>query len=149
MASVPVNVMVITPNNERTFRKRLAQLREGVQRRAYEISRLRRQPAPAADDWRCAERETALCPLAGVESDCGRVRITAAIPGCDPGDLLVEVLPDAVFVETDPAKEQTSPRYSAFPLHERINPFLARATFENGRLTVVTPTTAVSHFSSR
>jgi HSP20 family molecular chaperone IbpA len=149
MAGFPVKLVVITPDEEATFRKRLTRLREDVQRRAWEIHCQRCQPVEAVDDWRCAERETMLCPLAGIETDSGRVRVTAAVPGLDPNKLLVEVLPDAIFVELDPAKQQTPPHYSVFPLRERINPFLARATFEQGRLTIVAPTTGVPSRNAR
>jgi len=133
--------MVVTPDKEQSFRRRLAQLHESVQRRAYEIYRQRHHPAAAGDDWRCAEKETMLCALAGIESDSGRVRITAAVHDLDPRELLVEVLPDTILVEADPAKEHKSPHYSVFPLREKINPFLAKATFEQGQITVTAPTT--------
>ncbi len=139
MRGTAVKSVVITPDRKASLDKRLAQVRERIGKRAFELYCGRACANTAESDWLEAERETVLIPLAGIEDRDGDIRITAAVPDVDADHLTVDVLPGSIVVEGEPAGDPSRTRYSVFPLHERIDPAAVTAEFSNGDLTVVVP----------
>jgi HSP20 family molecular chaperone IbpA len=138
MPGSPVKSVVITPENEARFRKRLDNLRDRIRKRAFELYCRRSSLGADKADWLQAEREICLSPLAGIEDNDNKIRIIAAVPDVDASHLTVDVLPGSIVVEGEAA---TSPveRYSVFPLCEPIEPAGVKAEFRNGDLTIVAP----------
>ena len=138
MPTTPVKSVVISPDEEARFLRRLEKLRDQIRMRAYEVYRRRFSRGSAKEDWLQAEREVTLCPLAGIEDNDRAIRITAAVPDIDACHLILNVVPGSIVVE---GKAATSPleRYSVFPLHEAIKPAEVRAELSNGDLTIVAP----------
>jgi hypothetical protein len=133
-----VKSVVITPDKEPSLRKKLALLRDQIRKRAFELSCHRGACGAPKADWVQAERETVLSPLAGVEENDREIRIIAAVPDIDPSHLTVDVLPDSIIVEGEPA-DNAPKRYSIFRLHDTIDPEAVRAELSNHDLTILAP----------
>lgn len=138
MPGAPVKSVVITPDNEAPFRRRLDKLRDRIRKRAFELYRRRLSLGADKADWLQAEREMGLSPLAGIEDNEKEIRIIAAVPDVDAGHLTVDVLPGSIVVEGEAATNPVE-RYSVFPLHDPIKTAAVKAEFSNGDLTIVAP----------
>jgi len=132
-----VKSVVITPENEASFRKRFDSLRDRIRQRAFELYCRGANPGAEKADWLQAERETILSPLAGMEDNDRDIRIIAAVPPADASKLTVDVLPDAIVMEGEGSK-----RCSVFRLPCRIDPARVRAEFSHGDLMIVAPKAA-------
>lgn len=122
-----------------SFRKRLAQLRDQVRKRAYELYGRRVALGVVKENWVQAQRETALSRIAGIEDTPDEFRITAAVPDIEANRLVVDARPDSIVVEGEPAAGAATRRYSEFPLDARIDPAAVKAEISNGYLTIVAP----------
>ncbi len=142
MARKAIKCVVITPEKEVSFRKKLDRLKERIRQRAFELYSRRGRPGSEKSDWLQAEHEMMLCPLAGIEGDGRAIRITAAVPNADANDLTVDVLPGELVVEAQPPAGRSMERCSEFPLHDAINPAAVTAELQDGQLTIVAPKAA-------
>jgi hypothetical protein len=88
MPVAAVKSVVITPDAEAGFNKKWDQMQDQIRRRAFELYCHRDRPGTAEADWLQAERETILCPLAGIEDRDRDIRITAAVPDTDASHLI-------------------------------------------------------------
>jgi len=104
MADAVAKFVVIRPDNETSFRKRLAQVRDQIRKRAFELYCKRADGGADKTDWLQAERETVLSHIVAVEDNVRDIRITAAVPDIDPSHLVVDVLPARLWSKASPPK---------------------------------------------
>jgi len=139
MSGTSIRPVVIKQDQERSFRERLDQMQGQIGKRAFELYRARVGRQAADFDWTQAEREVHLSHLAGVEDNGQEFRIVARCPNCSAGDLSVDVLSDAVVVESKAARERSVRPFSVFRLPGRINPNGVRVEFHQGELVIMAP----------
>jgi HSP20 family molecular chaperone IbpA len=134
----------IRSGDQKSLRKILAQLRDQIRKRAFELFCQRAACGADKADWLQAERETALSHIAGIEDSVGDIRITAAVPDMEPSRLVVDVLPDSIVLEGKSARAPSTTKYSVFPLPAHINASAVKAELRNGFVTVVAPKAEVA-----
>jgi HSP20 family molecular chaperone IbpA len=130
----PVAVKVV---DSRAMEARLEKLRERIRRRAYDLYCRRGNQGCQKDDWKKAEGEVCVAPLAGMADEENDVRITACVPNANAPELVVDVLPNEIVIETD--RNGEIERYKRFHLPAPIDATHVEARMHGSELDVVAP----------
>ncbi len=102
------------------------------------------------EDWLEAERSLIFAPLAELVEEDDQFGIRMAVPGFEPGQVRVSVLPRTIIVDGDPAQASETEAHRVlfsefsyrkllrrFDLPQEVRTYTAKATIKDGILTIV------------
>lgn len=133
----PVLAVPVRFVNPRDLDARLRKVDERIRRRAYELYCQHAGQATERADWAQAERELNAAPVAGIADEPNEIRLTACVPGVNPSDVTVDVLPDEIVVEA--GRNGEIERYHRFHLPARVDATRVAAHMHGSELDVIAP----------
>lgn len=137
MRPLPVFSVSVKPVDPRALESRLEKLKERIRRRAFDLYCQRGKQGCDTEDWKKAEGESCVAPLAGIADEENDIRITACVPGVQASDLTVDVLPNEIVIEAD--HEGEIQRYKRFHLPAPVNAAHVEAHMHGSELDVIAP----------
>jgi HSP20 family molecular chaperone IbpA len=137
MRPLPVIPVVVKLVDSRALDARLEKLKERIRSRAYDLYCRRGKRGCETDDWKRAEGECCVAPLAGMADEENDIRITACVPGINASELVVDVLPNEIVIEAD--RNGEIERYKRFHLPVPIDGAHVEARMHGSELDVVAP----------
>jgi len=150
MSEVQVNKIQPEAESVLLLTRQVDALYDEIRRRAFQLFESRGNThGRDADDWLDAERSLVFAPPAELIEEDDQFGIRMAVPGLEPSQIRVSVLPDAIIVDGDSAtiSEQREGKvyFSEFTdrklvrrlnLPQEVRPHTARATLKNGLLQI-------------
>jgi HSP20 family protein len=127
---------------ESAFLKTIADVRELIANRAYELFSARGfVHGHDVDDWFQAESELVTSIPVGLLETPDALKVNTVLPGYRAKDIQIHVEPQRLFIsgQRDKTEQQSEQIFRSIDLPARIDPKRVKATFRNGELEIELP----------
>jgi HSP20 family protein len=142
----------VTTTQKDSIVDQLEHLHDRIARRAYDLFQGRGGWGDAIEDWVNAERELVWRPAMELRERDGAFTVSAALPGIDAKDIIVEITPQDMVIKA--ATEHTHPEdngqvhyceltagkvFRSLPFPKPVDAAKAKADYRNGMLSITVP----------